>query len=291
MITLIRGLIESFSQPNVVSYGLVFTASQVLWEVAFRFVLPKGPWTKHPTYTAHQITTLPFMIYLSVVGFQNWHIQDNNDVCGENSALYPLEIGILMSQIIAGSMLLWDIPVSLLSKEVGDTLMLCHHVGMWMTAGGVLGLWSGGVPLVACYAPYFFGVIEFSSIPLLVIDLFDQHKHPAYHALLQTSNTLQALHGLCQGWFAVSFLVLRVYYFPKTVFGHVLPTLRQTATHEGDLPEGVTPSTLYNIVGLGILFTLLQCYWGYLLIVAILKTVGVLKDDDSNNDKDEPKKE
>ena len=67
-------------------------------------------------------------------------------------------------------MLLWDIPVGIMSDGMGDPIMHLHHVGFFVVATIALGVFSHGVPVGSAYAPFFFGVIELSSIPLVIVD-------------------------------------------------------------------------------------------------------------------------
>ena len=67
-------------------------------------------------------------------------------------------------------MLLWDLPVGLVSDGLGDPVMHLHHIGAFIVAGISFGLFSNGVPIGSSYAPVFIGVIELSSIPLAIVD-------------------------------------------------------------------------------------------------------------------------
>jgi hypothetical protein len=67
-------------------------------------------------------------------------------------------------------MFFWDIPVSATTKELRQPAMLLHHVLMFFTAAVALGFLSGGRPLLAYYAPFFFGAVELSSLPVRLID-------------------------------------------------------------------------------------------------------------------------
>jgi hypothetical protein len=67
-------------------------------------------------------------------------------------------------------MLMWDIPVGFLSDGMGDPIMHVHHIGFFIVATIALGMYSNGIPIGSAYAPFFFGVIELSSIPLTIVD-------------------------------------------------------------------------------------------------------------------------
>jgi hypothetical protein len=66
----------------------------------------------------------------------------------------PLAYGI-------GAMLLWDIPMSILSPPMHDPFMLAHHVMMFLVAYSMSGgFCSGSGRFIGYYyAPFYFGVI------------------------------------------------------------------------------------------------------------------------------------
>jgi hypothetical protein len=151
-----------------------------------------GPWNDLPGFTAHQLIALPSMCILTYCGVKSWFFTDTDDssismdtpyqrIFGQsNPSNIPLAIG-------SGAILLWDIPSSYFIKELNDPLMALHHVGMFMVAtvmGGMFcgssGSDSGGQQqqqmIGYYYVPYYFGVIEMSSVPLSYVDVF----HPKY---------------------------------------------------------------------------------------------------------------
>ena len=262
---------ESLSEPNTVAVGSICMASQFVLYGLFRHVLPKGrPWTEYPAYTAHQLITLPLMVYMSWMGLQHWANESTVGECSKNMAFYPSEPGMLLAQINVGAMLLWDIPTGMVTNA--GAVMLIHHFGVWLTAAASLGIFSNGVPFMTCYGLFFFGSVEVSSIPLIVIDMFDEGKHPKYHAWMKSSPLLQGLHGLCLVAFAVLFLWFRAFLFPSIVFRDVFPLL-QNEQKKG-LPPGMTVEVIYGFMILGTLFALLQWFWSAKLIIEIVKVVS-----------------
>jgi hypothetical protein len=141
------------------------------------------------------------MCILTYCGIKAWFFTDNatiTDAAGNiismdtpyqrifgqsNPSNIPLAIG-------SGAILLWDIPSSYFIKELNDPLMALHHVGMFMVATVMGGMFcgssgsdnSGGQQqqqqqmIGYYYVPYYFGVIEMSSVPLSYVDVF----HPKY---------------------------------------------------------------------------------------------------------------
>jgi hypothetical protein len=71
-----------------------------------------------------------------------------------------------LSEFVLGMMAFWDIPTSALTKDLRKPAMLIHHVLMFFTAAVALGFLSEGRPLLAYYAPFFFGAVELSSLPV-----------------------------------------------------------------------------------------------------------------------------
>merc|ERR1719359_1697822 len=112
-------------------------------------------------------------------------------------------------------MVLWDIPCSVFIPSMKDNVMLAHHLGMALVAGAVSTTGTGSY-----YALFFFGVIEISSIPLTLVDIFHPKRFPQLakkYAILGTANEV------CRPLFAVLFLLLRALYFPIVIFRSLLP--------------------------------------------------------------------
>ncbi len=145
-----------------------------------------GPWNDLPGFTAHQLIALPSMCILTYCGIKSWFFDtDTTDAAGNiinmdstpyqrifgqsNPSNIPLAIG-------SGAILLWDIPSSYYVRELNDLLMHLHHAGMFMVATVMGGVCSSGQMIGYYYVPYYFGVIEMSSVPLSYVDVF----HPKY---------------------------------------------------------------------------------------------------------------
>lgn len=151
------------SDPVILPSGATVLASHVLLCLIFKHLSPDGPWKQMPSFTAHQVVAFVLMIYQSYMGFS--HFSTAGDVFQDNPG------GIYISQFCVGTMLLWDIPVGLVSDGMGDLIMHVHHVGFFFMAAVVIGYFSpNGETLGANFAPFFFGMIELSSIPLQIVD-------------------------------------------------------------------------------------------------------------------------
>lgn len=230
-------------------------------------ILPDGPWSHLPGFTAHQIVTLPLMVILTYVGMKDWFFNPYKDVEGatatdrifgySNSNDIPLAIG-------SGAILLWDIPAGFSTPQLRDPLMWAHHIGMFLVASTMSGLFcKWGNQLGYYYASFFFGVIEISSFFLTYVDLFHpKYKH--YHVWLNKQDSglkkiLNDLNELARVLFAVSFLAIRGIYFPYVVFRSAIPDLLEAYQNP---PDGVPQWTCYFLIGSMSAFALLQAYWG-----------------------------
>jgi hypothetical protein len=268
--------------PLATHIGLACVIVQVTFTLLAK-ILPKGPWTHLPAFTAHKVVTLPAMILLTYIGAKDWFFVDRNPIVTaidrifvlSNPDDFPLAYGI-------GAMLMWDIPVSVLSPPMRDPFMLAHHVGMFFVAYTMSGgFCRDGNMIGYYYAPFYFGVIEFSSIPLTYVNVF----HPKvvhYHEwstrehsdgrMASLQRLVKKTNGMARVSFAASFLALRGLYFPYVSFRFCLPDL--IAAYK-DPPDGVPMWTGYFLMSSIALFSCLQFYWGVLVAKQVVKTIRI----------------
>jgi TLC domain len=105
-------------------------------------------------------------------------------------------------------------------------------------------------------------------------------KQKPWNAYLATSKTLQTINEISRILFAVLYVAARVVYFPYVIVAGVLPDCLSSAK---DHPELRAP--LYTIMVLAVLFTLLQLYWGTLVIKQIVKALSGGSDGDKKTKK------
>lgn len=283
--------------PLATHIGITCLFSQVTLTLLFNKrtgVVPSGPWTYLPAFTAHQLVALPLMIILSYVGWRDWFFSPNGYDEGATASdrifgySNPNDISLAIG---SGAILLWDTPTGLLSPPLRDPLMLAHHVGMFLVAATMSGTFcSGGNMIGYYYVPFYFGVIELSGIPLTYVDLF----HPRYehynkwlnakHSNKKTAafqKMLKDVNDVAQKVFALTFLALRGIYFPYVSFSKAIPDLMKAFENP---PNGVPMWTGYFLVGMISLFALLQAYWGLIIAKKVKKALC-----GSSGDKDKQK--
>ena len=263
--------------PLVVQSGLACLGVHCLLYVLFAYVLPKGPWSELPSFTAHQVVCLPLMIAFTYAGFSFWFFSDKSNNSGQTDRILgEFADGAVLGQVVLGMMLFWDIPVGLVTPALNDLLMFFHHFGMACMSGVVAGVFSGGRHVGSYYGMFFFGVIEISSMFLAIVDIFHP-KHKAWYQYLQQHSYLQTINEACRVLFAVSYLAVRAIYFPYVIATGAAPDFYHVATLPPHEREGVPKGVLYFVIMFAILFSALQMHWGVLVFNQVAKALGLIK--------------
>lgn len=253
--------------------GLSLMASQCMFYLLFKYILPKGPWSDDPGFSAHQVVCIPIMFFLTYNGIQEWFSKEDHGYTAVDRILGPHPEPDL-SLIVMVIMLFWDIPTGLLTPSLREPAMVAHHVAMFLTATLALGVFSGGHPLLGYYAAYYFGVIEISSVPLILVDLFHP-KRKAWFKYLKNNappalHTFNEINRVC---FAVLFLLVRAISFPYVSFVSVIPDIVQVASLPLEERRGVSAVPLYAMAILNLFFSCLQFYWGTLVLRQAIKAL------------------
>jgi cytochrome bd-type quinol oxidase subunit 2 len=128
---------------------------------------------------------------------------------------------------------------------------------------------------VGCYyAVFFFGVIEVSSIPLVIVDLFHP-KHGSWAAFEQRggdgSRWLPGAVLFSRGLFAALYLVVRAAYFPFVIAFQVNPDIMQVLAMKSTKDDRGLQLMLHGMAVFGIAFALLQLYWALLVVRQVVK--------------------
>ena len=274
--------------PLLLPYGLKCLASHLILYFTFRSILPSKegaktsddfPWKMSPSLTAHRIVAFFAMNHWCYLGFQHiltydFNATDDTDSESVLASLRFVPTGYNIAQYVMGALLIWDIPSSLVGGSgPTDTLMHVHHVGMVLVTACVLGLIKGssesGDGIVATHvAPIFLGVIELSSIPLQIVDLFHPKKSPHWNKFANDGSSgffpklCFSANEICRILFAVLFLLVRGLYFPYAIVAIAAPDFYE---------EGSLPSMILFVMS--ILFTLLQLYWAKLVVGQVKKAL------------------
>ena len=262
----LRTLLDLFT-PFAVQVGLTCLVAQLFLRALFATeCFGKGPWSAMPAFTAHQAVTFPVVVYMSVQGLRQLMVWQE-ETTAVDRLTGPTQ-HLHMMEFVLGVLFFWDIPTYLLTPALRDLPMIMHHVGMFVTAAIAMGALSNGTPVVAYYAPFFFGVIELSSLPLIVAD-FCHPKHKAWHAYLTSEERppwLARVNEVSRFVFMASFFVISNCCFLYVTFFGVVADVRQVASLPLDERNGVPILPLVIMAALNVTFSCLELYWGSLLL-------------------------
>ncbi len=207
-----------------------------------------------PLQNSYKATSLVMNGLLAGIGIYHFYVTlPNMSTPTERIEGYE-ELLILPCIIIAYN--LWALPTGLLIGE--PTEMIIHHIAV-LIVGSLAAFFTNGFRY---HTPFFFGLIETSSVPLVIMNLFRENpdldaKHPV--ASLATA--------LC---FAISFLVTRVFMW--------LPQAADFIRLSGML--AYTASTIGGRMMLGssvvvcLFLTLLQLFWASKIVKGMINAVS-----------------
>jgi hypothetical protein len=144
---------------------------------------------------------------------------------------------------------------ALLINDLYSVAFVGHHASTALLSWFVMG------PFVHYYALFFIGVAEVSNMPLTVVDACKAFK--PLRKIVPTLNTLSRLS------FAVSFVVIRIVWWPIVSFGFWQLSLEalRTGSAKNSAVVGVF------LVG-NVFLTGLQFLWGAKLVDFALTTLG-----------------
>lgn len=258
--------------PFAVQVGLSCATLQVVLYLLFSTkTLGTGPWAETPSFTAHQIVVLPVLLYLSMQGLREIEFGGSDTAVERLTAPRHFHF----SEFVLGMMFFWDIPTGLLTPALREIPMVLHHIGMFSTAAIAMGILSNGTPILGYYAPFYFGLVELSSLPLIVVDIFHP-KHKVWHKYLTSTERppwIMKLNELSRLVFAFSFLLVRTMAFPYVSVVGVLADVLEVTSLPLEERNNVPDLPLLIMAFLNVLFSFLQLYWGSLLIRQIIKLI------------------
>jgi hypothetical protein len=159
---------------------------------------------------------------------------------------------------------LWNLTACVIHNEYRDLPSLGHHI---VTAGLA---YCGFNPFAQYYALFYFGIAELTTIPLNFVNTFKN--------VPQLVQSYPTFYQQCRTVFAVSFLLIRTIWWPIVSYGlfvACVDLIRSETAHSVTVVCYFLFSNLF--------LTSLQFYWGYLIIVNVLKG-GKEKDQKNKND-------
>lgn len=261
-------LLDNDETALIFGFGALLV--QCVLALVFSKLPVKGPWSAVPGFTAHQLITLPLYAYVAFVGCEVYFSDDaraTKHASGfygvQKRCLEPNAIGGFLGKVTAGTMLLWDLPTAAVVKSLRDPPVMVHH---FLMAG--LALLSLR-PLMQYYIVFFFGVIETSSVPLQLVDFFHP-RQVEWNAFAKRHKVVDSLNTAVRLTFAGLYVLFRMVLFPAVMLpGVLLDALSLLKSHGRPSSAGMalpSPTTLYVIIVAASVLTLLQLYWGVLIV-------------------------
>lgn len=205
-----------------------------------------------PGGCAHQIAVFFPFVYLAVRGSKLWFCEElatasaNDKLWGNYPDAQALVLTMFAFQI-------WDYTVTLVTPELCKMEHIAHHASSAVLC--LLGLMNGHHGFLMYYGAFFFGVSEISSMPLALVDLFRMNK--------ELASKCDCVNEICRVSFAVLFLLIRCVYWPYVSFDF------WTSMLTGSVPVFLAIIWLLANIAL----TLLQYFWGFLIVKATIKMI------------------
>ncbi|KAL3894955.1 MAG: hypothetical protein SGPRY_013658 [Prymnesium sp.] len=151
-----------------------------------------------PGFCARNLVALVAFSKLAYDGLSTWDSQ----LTGYDATLFAFdESGWVLCKRMAGFQC-FDILISCSVSSLRKAEHVGHHI---LAAGCAVCCLSG--PLFTHYASYYFGVVEISSVPLCLVDIYR-----AVPKLAESSRLHSGLNELMRTVFALSFIWLRFLY-------------------------------------------------------------------------------
>ncbi|CAM9673426.1 unnamed protein product [Chrysoparadoxa australica] len=211
-------------------------------------LLQVGPFKSDPAIMAHQIISVMIMTRSGLLGLRYWP-----SIRGTEDRLY----GVLEEAEIVGipnlAYQVYDLAATIAIAKLCKMEMVAHHI---IAVGLAYQLLRD--EYCHYYAVFFLGLTELSSVPLSVVDIFKHFR--------ELGDKYAGLNTALRLAFAVLFLLVRCIWWPLVSVQFYQDTFESFS--KGTVHD--TGVVLFFLVS-NILLTLLQWYWGFLIVRAALK--------------------
>lgn len=254
---------EFISGTVVPAIGVVTVVLTIVYMISFKLLdsyIPKDTPAVNKSRMCYQITNVGFNVTIGALGLYleywvlptlpSFHGTSLDRILFNNEELY------LVSAMQLGYQF-WAIPVGVL--YVGEnTQMLMHHLAVVISTS-----LSGFVTVgFRYYTPFFYGVMELSSLPLSLMNAFKDNpewikKYPGAYELIRIV-------------FAVCFLFIRVYMCAS----RWPPFLRDNFMFMYTADWGWWKIYLIVQWSLAAFLAWLQLFWAWLILKGFLKMLG-----------------
>lgn len=245
----------TFAEIYFDTYFIAYLAVQfAAWGLMVRMLSRTKHFNTNAVDGAHQFVALGSFSWLGLFGAYIWFFDPNFAVAFQGDKIFGFyEPARMLIHAMIGFMV-FD-TACLIAARAGPEFYV-HHVLVLILANFGL-MYDENTWYMLYYGVFFFGVSEVSSIPLGFVDMFRGNKQlaEAYPKVCDNVRTL----------FAVSFLILRIAYWPFVMYDfsiNFFPRLGEMYW---------APAFAFGATA--VLLTVLQWFWGFLIIKGIIKLV------------------
>jgi len=245
-----------------------------LHAVCYGCIAPaKGEHAKKPHIAAHSVCTLVMFTLLTGLGIAYWLIiPDESRDGGPHSRIFGHSMPTEGITALMVGFQVYEVTMALAQRSLrgAGNQHLIHHILALTTSS--LGLYYR---VLYYFAPFFLGVVELSSVPLAIMDHFKAFRHlkEAYPGFAELNRVL----------FAVSFLAMRVVYWPFVCLRFWLDaTSELSARAASGSSLAAHDIVLIIFMVMNVLLSALQAFWGSKVVAGIvrkIKGVNSEKDD------------
>jgi|TARA_B110000208_G_C11606255_1_gene371944 hypothetical protein len=249
-------------------YALLFLALQFIFPRLLRNTVPETnpTWNwihgttrsggKAAEYLSFLFISGTVVTFSATLAYFKW--SDIQSIPEEQRLYASIPEAQLLASVMLGYQIYNFAMCFILPKDNGKFENYCHHFSTALLSYFVMG------PYVHYYAFFFIGVAETTNVPLTIVDAC--RAFPRLREMYPTVNTLS------RGLFAVSFLVIRVCWWPYVSYSFWLLSI-ELLKKGGGHNVFVIYSFLFGSVGL----TLLQLVWGSQIIGFVKATFSTKK--------------
>jgi hypothetical protein len=163
----------------------------------------------------------------------------------------------------------WGLPAGILFVPERWSMKMHHTIVIFL--GIVVACFNNGCRF---YAPFFFGIVELSSVPLSVMNILKHDK--------RLQDDYPILKPIASAIFATSFLYIRVYLLLQNIwdFSKMVVALMMSCPGESQgVEQAMCMAPYLGTLVLSVLLTSLQIVWAVKIVQMLLKMAGLTTKD------------
>ncbi|KAG8467428.1 hypothetical protein KFE25_000744 [Diacronema lutheri] len=245
--------LSPFSDAYTTFWASSLFASFAVLTVLFSAV---GPFKGRAALAAHHVVMVAPFAFLSYQGLVHWNSSSNEVADDPGSRLFFKMPGAACFAPTMLGLQIFDLTTTVLVPGMGKPDAIAHH-----TVALLLAYWLTSTRFLDYWKPFYFGILEISSVPLCFVDLF--------RAFPKLAKRVDAVNEAVRIAFAATFLPVRCLIMPYVSYFWWKDFLALYAAAD---PKLMAHFGLFISFGaMNVFLCVLQQYWGYKIINAAMK--------------------